>query len=53
MLYLLNENNKLKEYLDTLKSDKGKTLKWTRINANNTVNGLPLLDLQQINAMVL
>ena len=53
MLRLLNESNKLKEYLDTLENNKGKALKWTRIDANNAFNDFPLLNLEQINEIIL
>ena len=53
MLSLLNESNKLKEYVDNLSTKKEKTLKWTRIDANSAVKDFPVLSLEQLNDVTL
>ena len=53
MLSLINERNKLKEPIDTLKVNDTKDLNWTRIDASNTFCDFPVLTLDQLNEITL
>ena len=53
MLSLINESNKLKESIDTLKVNGTKNLNWTRIDASNTFRDFSVLTLDQFNEITL
>ena len=53
MRSLINESNKLKESIDTLKVNGTKNLNWTRIDASNTFCDFPVLTLDQLNEIIL
>ena len=53
MLSLINESNKLKQSIDTLKVNGMKNLNWTQIDASNTFCDFPVLTLDQINEITL
>ena len=40
ILQLANETNKIKEYIEKVKDKDGKQLKWTNLNATNSVDKL-------------
>ncbi|CAF4655771.1 unnamed protein product [Rotaria sp. Silwood2] len=53
MLSLMNESNKLKEYINSLNNERKSNLKWTQIDANNAVYDFPILSLEQLNDITL
>ncbi|CAF1173234.1 unnamed protein product [Didymodactylos carnosus] len=53
ILELAHETNKIKEYIDKIKDKSEKQLKWTSINATDSVSNFPKMDFDELQVLTL
>ena len=53
ILQLANETNKIKEYIEKVKDKDGKQLKWTNLNATNSVDNFPKMSYDELQELTL